>query len=195
MLRKEKVMEQPIYLKKTFAAETETLRVEFKKAFRFHLFQRSIEPALYVHSELFAEIRILHMAEFHLQYKFSNHALVLIRREGSPDRKRALLHLIDIGIPVMLILIMSAVDVRERGHSEPDHIRTGPQQVSVEESSFGVLHGRVSAPHRVAGLLQLRKCITAPFALNRPIRNRRDCLPEHAHFLEDGRVVRHFHLI
>src|SRR5687767_3170514 len=127
-------MKQPVHLKKSIACQLQAFRAEPKKTFRLQMLQRSIEAALHIDSELLLKIRVVHMAEFHLEHELPNHTLVLVRRERPPDRERALMHLLDIRIPVMLILIVRAADVRERGDAEPDHIGAAPQQVAVEKS-------------------------------------------------------------
>src|SRR5215471_3213991 len=122
--------------------------------------------------------------ELHLKDELPNHALLGVRCERPADRKFPSVKAVDVWIPLVLILKMSAVDVRERGYSQPDHVGSGPQQIAVEElGAPGIEHRGICACNRVSRLLHLPKRVIDPSALYGPACYRGDNLTQHAHLL------------
>src|SRR4051794_35311145 len=109
----EKLVQQSVYLKESIAGQLQIVVVDSKKPLFLHLVKRRVEPMLQVDSELLAEVAALYIAEFHLEHELADHSLFCVRSESSPERKDALLGLVDVGFPVVLVLIMRAIDVRE----------------------------------------------------------------------------------
>src|ERR1041385_6291973 len=158
--------------------------------------QRIMETLAYVHSELALEILAMYAPELHLQNEFPDHPFFLTGRESAGHRQFAAIHRFDVWVPVVLVLIMRPVHMRNRGHPEPYHIGAGPQQVAIQKPGPRRIANRgIRTSHRVAGLFQLGKSIVDPAALGRPAGHRSYGLPKYLHVLDDGGVIRDLHLI
>src|ERR1035437_1727384 len=196
MLRQKKLAQQPVYLQQPVAVQQQVLRVHPQKALFLEMVERGRKPLAHVYTELPLEVLTVDVPELHLKNELPNHALFLGRRKRAIDREDPLVDAVDVGVPVVFVLKMSAVDVRERSHAQADHVGAGPQKVAVKESrAGGIFHRRVRTGDGVAGLLHLGKRVVHPAALGRPVGHRGHTLSKHAHFLRDGGVEGYFHLV
>src|SRR6185436_7471577 len=95
--------------------------------------ERGSESLPHVDPELPPEILPVDVPELHLQDELPDHALILSRRESAINRKVSLVDPVDVWIPIVFVLKMRTVDMRERSHAQPDHIGAGPQEVAIKE--------------------------------------------------------------
>src|SRR5690348_14168968 len=110
---------------------------------------------MHVHPELLLKIRAVHMTKLHLKYELSYHTFIISRCEGAPNRKRTLLYLQDVGIPIMLVLIMGAVDMGKRGDTQSDHVSAFPQEIAVNKMGLRRIPDcRIGAADGVTNFLQ-----------------------------------------
>ena len=145
----------------------------------------------------FGEIRRAHAAELQLQDELANEPLFLVGPVRAAQGKRPLADFRAVGLPLVEVLHVDAVDVAERRHAEAGQIGALPQTIAIDElRALGILHRGVRAADRVAGLLQRVERLVDPAALGRPARH---VLLEAAgalqHVAADRRVERQLHLV
>ena len=77
----------------------------------------------------------VNVPELHLKNELANHALLVGGSECAVDREHSLRGHCRCRVPIVLVLKVGAVDMRERSHAEADHVGAGPQQVAVQETA------------------------------------------------------------
>ena len=103
---------------------------------------------LHVDAELPLEVFAVDVPELHLKNELANHPLFVGGRERAVDREHALVDTVDIRVPIVLVLIVGAVDVREGSHAETDHVGAGPQAGRDRET--GCVAGSFTAVYALA---------------------------------------------
>ena len=159
--------------------------------------QRLVETLQDVDAVLLGEIRRADAAELQLQHELANQPLFRIGPVRAAQRKRALANLRAVGLPLVEVLHVHAVDMAERRHAEAREIGALPQTIAIDElRALGIPDRGVRAADRVAGVLQRLERLVDPAALGRPAR---DVLLKAAgalqHVAADRRVERQLHLI
>ena len=136
------------------------------------------------------------MAKLHLQNELADQPLVIGRRQRSINRQFAVLQALDVRREVVLVLVVRAADLPERGHTQREQVGAGPKPVAINKARLRlILHRSVGATDDVAVLLQFGERLADPAALGFPIGDRRAEFALGLHLFVDAGVVRHLHLV
>jgi hypothetical protein len=113
VLGKEELLQEPIDPQETFAVESQAAVAEVKKSLVLQPMQALSKSLLWVYSELGLKVVSADVAKFHLQDELPNHALFMSGSKGPVDREGSVAKLREVGFPVMLILEVSASNMRK----------------------------------------------------------------------------------
>src|SRR5437899_4597531 len=117
MLWQEKLMEKAIHLQEAVAIQKNLVAFNAKKTPVLQALNCFAKSFCQVHAKFLFEVSAAHVTQFQLQNKFTNQPFILTWGQGSPDWQSALVHSGDIGLEIVLVLVMRAINVAERGHS------------------------------------------------------------------------------
>ena len=111
-------MQQAVNLEKTVPIEQNLVALDRQKTPILQPLQRRPKSLFYIHAEFILEVMRTDVAQFKLQNKFANQALIVSRGQCSRNGKLVCLDPADIGVKIVVVLIVSAADVTERSDTE-----------------------------------------------------------------------------
>src|SRR4051812_25823869 len=97
MLGEEELVQQPVDLKQSVAAQAQDIFIDPQKAALLQLPKLGREAVADVDPELVGEVVAFDAAQLHLKDEFPNHALFFGRRQRTVDRKPAFPNFADVG--------------------------------------------------------------------------------------------------
>ena len=126
MLRQKEFMEQLIHLQQPRAIQTNVVRIGHEKSLLIQLPQRSGEALFYIDAELLLKVTLPDASQLHLQNHFTNQTLVMRRTERAANGKNTFANLVAIARPLVFVLKVRALHMREGRDAYADHVGARP---------------------------------------------------------------------